>query len=368
MWGPLLVVQEEARVPQAIVSYVAACMLPGLDGPIMGVPLPRPRGALGRLGRRVLRSLEKMVAARVRRGAEEVRARHGLSPMRTSVTEFAGRMPLYLVPSTPAFDRSRRDLPASVRYIGACLWDKPDGTPPAPWLAELPSDQRVVYVTEGTMHSKPPLVLAAALQGLASLPVRVIATTGVHRDPEKLGLGPIPANARVERWVPHSDVLPRADVVVTTGGTGTVLAALCAGLPLVVVPTAWDQPENAWRVAETGAGIRVPPRSCTPERIRDSVARVLADESFRRNARRLRADLAAHGGAAEAADLLVALVPGREGRARRDAPALTAELVRLRGAQAPRPALESTPPPEAVTPNGHAPAAPPRPGPQGGGH
>ena len=304
MWGPLLVLQEAARIPLAIMSYVAACMLPGPDGPILGLPLPRAHGPFARLGRRVLRSVANIAAADVRRAAEALRARYGLPPIGTTVTAFAGQMPLYLVPSTPAFDRTRGDLPQSVHYVGPCQWDKPGGEPSAPWLAELPRNRPIVYVTEGTMHSKPPFLLRAAMQGLASLPVQVIATTGKHRDPTNLGLGACPPNARVEQWVPHSDLLPRADVVVTTGGTGTVLASLSAGVPLVVVPTAWDQPENAWRVAEAGAGIRLAPRHCTPEGIRMAVRRVLNDRSFRQNARRLATEFGRYAGAARAADLL----------------------------------------------------------------
>jgi MGT family glycosyltransferase len=304
MWGPLLVLQETERIPLAIMSYVAACMLPGPEGPIVGLPMPRRKGLVGRLRHRVLRSVAEVMATKVRRAVEELRARHGLPPVETSVTAFAGRMPLYLVPSTPAFDRDRRDLPPAVRYVGPCHWDKPNTAPAPPWLLEMPCDRPVVYVTEGTMHSKPPLLLRAALAGLASLPVRVVATTGKHRDPAHLALGVIPANARVERFVPHSDLLPRTDLVVTTGGTGTVLATLSAGVPLIIVPTAWDQPENAWRVAEAGAGIRIAPGQCTPDAIRSAVGRVLEDRTFRDNARRLGSDFSRYGGAAQAADLL----------------------------------------------------------------
>jgi MGT family glycosyltransferase len=337
MWGPLLVLQETARIPLAVMSYVAACMLPGPDGPILGLPLPRANGRFGRFGRGVLRSVANAVAVDVRREADEIRARYGLSPMRTTVTAFAGQMPLYLIPSAPAFDRQRRDLPQSVRYVGPCHWDKPGGAPAAPWLAELPRDRPVVYVTEGTLHSKPPLLLRATLQALASLPVRVIATTGKHRDPETLGLGVIPPNARVERFIPHSDLLPRIDAVVTTGGTGTVLATLSAGLPLVVMPTAWDQPENAWRVAEAGAGVRVAPRQCTPERIRIAVHRVLSDESFRRNAQRLATEFAGYGGAAQAADLLEDLAVHRGDLSSRGRTALATAFSRGNVRQQPRP-------------------------------
>jgi MGT family glycosyltransferase len=284
-------------------SYVAACMLPGPEGPIVGLPLPVPRGPLAKLSRRVLRSLAKMAAADIRGAAEALRARHGLAPLGTSVTAFAGRMPLYLVPSTPAYDRHRRDLPASVRYVGPCEWDAAD-VPPPRWLADLPQDRPLIYVTEGTMHSKEPILLRAALRGLGTLPATVIATTGRHRDPAMLDAGTIPPNVRVERWVPHRALFARTDVVVTTGGTGTVLAGLSAGIPLVIVPTAWDQPENGWRVSEAGAGIRVAARRCTPDTIRGAVDRVLRDQSFRQNARRLAADFANHGGAARAADLL----------------------------------------------------------------
>jgi UDP:flavonoid glycosyltransferase YjiC (YdhE family) len=78
MWGPLLVLQETERIPLAIMSYVAACMLPGPEGPVLGVPLRRPRGQLARAGRQVLRSVAHVVAAEVRRSAEAFSDRHGL--------------------------------------------------------------------------------------------------------------------------------------------------------------------------------------------------------------------------------------------------------------------------------------------------
>jgi MGT family glycosyltransferase len=314
MWGPLLVLQETERVPLAVMSYVAACMLPGPEGPIVGLPLPRAQGRLARAWRQVLRAVANAAAADVRRSADALRARRGLPPIGTSVTAFAGRMPLYLVPSMPAFDRGRTDLPSSVCYVGPCQWDKPGGDRPPPWLVELPRDRPVVYVTEGTLHSKPPILLRAAVAGLAALPVTVIATTGKHRDPATLGFGATPANVRIEQWVPHSDLLPRADLVVTTGGTGTVLATLSAGVPLVIVPMAWDQPENAWRVAEAGAGLRVAPQRCTPDSIRRAVECVLREPRFRENARRLAGELARCGGAGQAAHLIEALAARRAPR------------------------------------------------------
>jgi MGT family glycosyltransferase len=216
-------------------------------------------------------------------------------------------MSLYLVPSVPELDYSRGDLPASVHYVGPCLWNRPRHEAPVTWLSELPRDRPWVHVTEGTMHIEVPLVLRAAAQGLGDLPVQVIMTTGGSRDPTTLNLGRIAANTRIARWISHSDLLPHTDVVVTTGGAGTILAALAAGVPLVIIPTEWDKPDNAQRVVEAGAGLRVAPHRCTPQRLRAAVERVLREPSYRENAQRLAALFERRGGAALAAELLEGL-------------------------------------------------------------
>src|SRR5207249_4148949 len=154
-----------------------------------------------------------------------LRRGYGLPPLRTSVMEFIGRMPLYLVPSAPEFDYERRDLPSSVHYVGPCLWDKSHDEPPPEWLAELPADRPLVHVTEATVHVHEPILLRAAARALGDRRVYVVMTTGTHRDSAELGLGPLASNIRVERYVPHSDLLPRTAAVVTLGGAGTVLAA-----------------------------------------------------------------------------------------------------------------------------------------------
>jgi UDP:flavonoid glycosyltransferase YjiC (YdhE family) len=144
------------------------------------------------------------------------------------------------MPSVPDFDYQRRDLPSSVHYVGPCIWDTPRREPSPAWLGELPEDQPVVHVTEGTVHTQAPMVLRAAAQGLGGRPLQVIMTTGTSRNPEDLDLGPLAPNIRLTQWVAHSELLPRTDVLVTTGGAGTVMAALHAGVPMVVVPTEWD--------------------------------------------------------------------------------------------------------------------------------
>jgi len=306
LWGPILILSETGRPPVAVVSYLPACLLPGREGPLLGLAWPRPTTWLGWRLRALARGLLELLAADIRRGASLLRRRYGWPPLTQSVTAFAGRLPLYLVASVPEFDYQRADLPPTVRYVGPCLWEGPRGEVPPAWLTDLPADRPLIYVTEGTVHAKAPIVLRAALAGLAGRPVQGVVTTGPQRSPSVLA-GAVPPNVRIEQWVPQRWLLERAALVVTTGGSGSVLGALRAGVPLVVVPTAWDQPENAWRVVWSGAGVRLSPRQCTPDRLWRAVERVLGDPAFQANARRLAQAMARYDGPATAAALLETL-------------------------------------------------------------
>jgi MGT family glycosyltransferase len=252
----------------------------------------------------VQRTVIKWLSAGFRADVNAIRRRYGLSAIDRSVTEFAGQMPLYLVPSSPECDYQRQDLPPTVHYVGPCLWDRPARTLPPEWLAQLAGDRPLVYVTEATIGTGEPFLLKAAAQALKDAPVQVVMTTGKQRDPAWLGLGAMPANMRVESYIPQSALLPNTSVMVTLGGSGGVLAALSAGVPLVIVPTEWDRPENAQRVMEAGAGLRLAADRCTPERLRAAIDRVLNEPSFRQNARRLGSAFARYGGPARAAELL----------------------------------------------------------------
>ena len=102
-------------------------------------------------------------------------------------------------------------------------------------------------------------------------------TVGDAADPAELG--PLPANVDVERWIPQAQVFTRADAMVGHGGFGTTLGALLAGVPQVVVPLFADQPHNARRIADLGAGLAADAHD--PAGVRAAVERLLAEPGFR---------------------------------------------------------------------------------------
>jgi UDP:flavonoid glycosyltransferase YjiC (YdhE family) len=218
---------------------------------------------------------------------------------------------LFLEPSVPAFEYPRSDLPPQVHYIGALLPDPPDRFTPPAWWGEVIGKQRpVVLVTQGTVATDSSELIGPALQGLAQEDVLVIAA-GVT-DPAQLGLNHLPANVRVERFVPFKPLLPYVDVYVTNGGFGGVQYALANGVPIIAAGTTEDKPEIANRVAYSGVGINLRTNRPTPAQIRAAVRQVLRHEQYRAAARRAAADLASHDAPHEAVGLLEQLAASRQ--------------------------------------------------------
>lgn len=81
----------------------------------------------------------------------------------------------------------------------------------------------------------------------------------------------VPANARLQRFVPQGPLLERAVRAMTHGGMGATQKALVHGVPVCAVPFGRDQLEVAWRVEVAGAGTRLPATRLRPDRLRDRI-------------------------------------------------------------------------------------------------
>jgi MGT family glycosyltransferase len=303
MWAPILILYERTGIPVVPFSHVANCILPGPEGPIQGIALPRDHNVIQKLAAEAVSRAVKLITARTRARANALRRGFGLSPLRVSVNEFTGTLPLYLMPSVPELDNHRRDLPPSVRYVGACLWQNGPRQAPA-WIADIPNDRPCVLVDEGGFFAPEPRLLWMAARGLADLPLSVVLLAGHGRDLAQLKVGPLAPNVALHSHAPVSGLLPLARAFVTNGNSNSVAAALQAGVPIVVLPSTWDQAELAWRVQETGAGLRLAPWRATPGDLRQAVERVLDEPSFREAAAKTGTAMARAGGPTRATELL----------------------------------------------------------------
>lgn len=157
------------------------------------------------------------------------------------------------------------------------------------WLAAL-SDRPTVYVTLGTVFNDPKL-FRILLDGVANVSCNAVATVGKNVDPS--ALGSIPANTRVERYVPQALLLPYCAATIGHGGSGSTLAALAHGVPLLLVPQAADQFENAAHCAAIGVGRVLMPDELTAGAVQAALVAVLEKPSYRERAHNLAAEIAA---------------------------------------------------------------------------
>lgn len=181
------------------------------------------------------------------------------------------------------------ELPPTTHVVQTLPFDG-DGQELSGWVDRLPR-RPTVYASLGTAYNQTPGIFEAILDALREEPINLIVTVGDGRDPSSFSAQP--PNVRVVRYLPQSLLFPYCNAVVTHGGFGTLTTALAHGLPMVIIPIAADQPDNARRCAELGLAHVIVPSQRTPGTIRDAVRDVLATSSFRENAQRMRADMLA---------------------------------------------------------------------------
>jgi UDP:flavonoid glycosyltransferase YjiC (YdhE family) len=219
----------------------------------------------------------------------KLRAFAGLGPDSADAT-LHRHLLLYPFPRSLLAPDSR--VPATLRAIRPSL-PALKGTEQLPsWLRELGTKTRpVVYATLGTMFNQPgnDPVFADLLAALADEDVDAVVTIGKDRQASEFGS--LPGHVRIAQYVPLAALMPYLDLVVSHGGSGTVIAALGHGLPQVILPLGADQPENAERVAALGAGIVVNTTERSPDRIRAAVRAALSDPAYRRSARRIASEI-----------------------------------------------------------------------------
>ena len=234
---------------------------------------------------------------------DALRAEHGL-PADPSLE--AQRRYLVLAPLPPSFRDPTDPLPRTAHALQPAAFASAGPVRPPAERGARPT----LYVTFGTVFNvESGDLLSRVVASLRELPAQLIVTVGPQIDPAELG--PQPEHVRVERYIAQSLVLPGCDAMVSHGGSGSVLGALSHGLPSVLLPLGADQPGNAARCVALGVGELRSAAETTPAQLRAAVTQVLGDPRYRRNAERLRDEIAALPDAASAVPLLEALAPAR---------------------------------------------------------
>jgi UDP:flavonoid glycosyltransferase YjiC (YdhE family) len=322
-WGAATVAEASGR-PWAMYSpYLLP--LPSKDAPAYGPGLRPLGGPIGAARDKIVNRVSERISFQsTMPRINALRAAHGLGAL-ARFDDLLAAPGLLLCLTAEGFEYPRSDWPANVKLVGPMNWSPPsdgdrhdrparggavdEGSAPhspsshpptyAPaWLDELADP--LVLVTCSTELQRDKRLLHVALEALPAAGISVLGTTSAH-DPADFANVP---GSKVVRFASHDALLGRAACVVCHGGLGITQKALAAEVPVVVVPFGRDQAETARRVELAEAGVRLPPRRLTSERLLDAVRSAM---ECREGAQRVSRAYTAAGGASAAADAMEAI-------------------------------------------------------------
>jgi zeaxanthin glucosyltransferase len=198
------------------------------------------------------------------------------------------------------FEFPRRHLPACFHFTAPFARRSDRPATPFPW-SRL-SGKPLIYACFGTAQNRHRSLYGAVAEVAAKLDAQVVLSLG-GAEPVVLP-NEIPENLLVVPFAPQLEILEQAALMVTHAGMNSTLESLAAGVPMVAIPIAHDQPGVSARIEWTGTGLRIPASECEPARLRAAIETVLGDASFRESARRFQRIIAERNGPGRAADII----------------------------------------------------------------
>ena len=187
------------------------------------------------------------------------------------------------------------------RRVGRAMRYEPTGASgEVPERFVRPGARPTLLVSRSTVEDpRPDRLMTRVVEAAVEADVDVVLV----RPDRAVSRRPLPPNVTTTDWLPFAAVLPHVAGIVHHGGAGTVMTALAAGVPQVVVPGAGDRTRHARLVAARGAGLAVPAQAIT----RATLERLASDQALAAAAREVAAEIAAMPAPAELVEALARL-------------------------------------------------------------
>jgi UDP:flavonoid glycosyltransferase YjiC (YdhE family) len=121
----------------------------------------------------------------------------------------------------------------------------------------------------------------------------------------------LPREVIAVNYAPFEALLPRACAMVHHGGVGTTSQGLRAGVPTLIVPFAFDQPDNAAHAARLGCSRTLARTKYLSPRVAKELRALLEAPDYANRARAVEQQLRMENGAKMACDLMEAVLKAK---------------------------------------------------------
>lgn len=222
--------------------------------------------------------------------------------------ELSSDSQLAILSQQPAeFEYPRQKLPAYFHFTGPYHNQNSRKYVDFPW--EKLTRQPLIYASMGTLQNR----LTNVFQNIASACLGLDAQLIISLGGASLeSLPKLPGNPLVVSYAPQLEILQKASLFITHAGMNSTLESLTYGVPMVAIPVTNDQPGIAGRIAWTGAGEVVPLSKLSAKRLQKAVRKVFHEDSYKKNAWRLKEAIEQAVGVSGAADIIEQAISTRQ--------------------------------------------------------
>jgi rhamnosyltransferase subunit B len=235
-----------------------------------------------------------------------LRARLGLPPIERVLRGWIhspecviGFFPEWFAPPQP-------DWPAHTHLVGFPLWDGAGQIAvPEPARAFLEAGEAPLIFTPGSAGATMQRYFRESIEAACRLGMRAMLVTNY---PQQLPRA-LPPQIQAFGYLPFSQVLPRAALLVYHGGIGTLAQGIAAGTRHLVVPHSHDQFDNGWRIERLGLGRSIAQRHYRAGRVVAAIRSLLAADAAQRRCRQYAARIDSANALQRACELIEGLRP-----------------------------------------------------------
>ena len=307
------VVAEHGGIPWASVVLAPTSFFSSYDYPALPpAPWLKSLQRLGHWPGRVIIAAVRQVSAAWPEPVYRLRERLGLPRGPSPLIEGQHSPRLVLALYSRVLGSPQPDWPPHVVVTGHIFHDAPHGTSLSPEVESFLQHGPAPVVF--TLGSSAVLVAGRfwheSVSAVRRMGARAILLTGPERTAELqeafygTARGSGGSDVLVLERAPHSLLFGRSAAVVQQCGIGTLAQSLRSGRPMLAVPHAHDQPDNAWRARALGLARVIAPRKYTARRVAAALQALLSEPAYADAARRVAGIVRHEDGVAAACDAL----------------------------------------------------------------
>jgi rhamnosyltransferase subunit B len=298
------IVAEHLRIPRASYALAPLSYFSSDDPPTPPIAIVGP---LLRSMPAVLRALKKTARRLTRswwRPVRDLRRELGLPAVHDPIFQDKYAPLLDLALFSEALQPPQRDWPRQTVQTGFCFFDeKGSGAKtvlPEPVERFLAAGEPPIVFTLGSSA----VFAAGEFYAESARAAQIVDRRALLL----IGNNPPPANLppSILAWdyLPYATIFSRAAAVVHSGGVGTTAQTLRAGRPMLIMPFAFDQFDNAARIARMGAGRTISRRRYRADRAARELTALLGETRYAKTAAQLGAQIRSERGVENAADAI----------------------------------------------------------------